>query len=87
MIELQLKAPSEGDGYETVLTLTVADDGSYEIDQTRDLRLEEVPIRDRTVPGWQLWLKDDPAKWARSAHKAFRTGYLVPVIVRDDDAE
>lgn len=88
MIELTMKQHRSGGGYDNVLTLTVADDGTYTMDGDEKIarRIEKGSILDRTAPGGRLFLADDPARWARRARAAFRTGYLVPVITRDDDA-
>jgi len=84
MIEVEFRQPVRGGGETVALTLRVEDDGSYAIDGPLELDLEAVAIADRTLPSGRLWLRDDPARWARNAHKAFRTGYLVPVVVKDD---
>lgn len=85
MITVEFRQPGP-EGYRVAATLRVDDAGEYSIDGTLDVDLEEISILDRTRPGGRLLLKDDPAAWARSAHRAFRTAYLVPVVVDDDAA-
>lgn len=55
--------------------------GSYSI--SGRLKLERISILDRKASGGRLWLRDDPARWARICHRAFRSGYLVAVFVAD----
>ncbi|NLR08350.1 hypothetical protein [Microbacterium algeriense] len=64
-----------------VATLTVADDRTYIV--AGALPLEEISILDRAAPGGRLTLAADPVRWARKSHKAFRAGYIVPVITED----
>lgn len=85
MITLQLRHPVRGGGYETVLTLRVTGDGHYSVSGDADIDLEQIPIPDRQAAGGRLMLGDDPARWARNAHKAFRTGYLVPLLTEEPD--
>lgn len=82
MIEVEFRRPAAS-GYETAGTLHVEDDGSYRVTGDIGLDLEEVTILDRSAPGGRLSLSSDPVAWARKARRAFRTGYLVPVIVAD----
>lgn len=64
-----------------VATLTVADDRTYTV--AGALPLEEISILDRAAHGGRLTLAADPVRWARKSHKAFRAGYIVPVITED----
>jgi hypothetical protein len=84
MIELEFRQPVAGGGYEVAATLHVHDDGTHELVGTLGLDLTEISILDRDRAGGRLFLADDAKAWARSAHRAFRSGYLVPVIVADD---
>lgn len=83
MIEIEFRKPAKGSGYATVATLTVNDDATYRVDGETGVDLEEISILDRTAPGGRLTLAQDPERWARNVRKAFRTGYLVPVVIRD----
>lgn len=82
MIEVEFRRPAAS-GYEAVGVLRVEDDGSYRVSGDIGVDLEGVTIMDRSAPGGRLALADDPATWARKARRAFRTGYLVPVVVAD----
>lgn len=82
MIEVEFRRPAAS-GYEAVGVLRVEDDGSYRVSGDIGVDLEEVTIMDRSAPGGRLALADDPVSWARKARRAFRTGYLVPVVVAD----
>lgn len=82
MITVEFRQPGR-EGSRVAATLHVDDAGEYSIDGDLDLDLTEVTILDRSRPGGRLRLEDDPAAWARSAHRAFRTGYLVPVVIAD----
>lgn len=79
-VEFREREPQSA-GRRVVATLTVDDDRSYSM--TGSLPLEEISILDRGAPNGRLTLAVDPVKWARSSHKAFRTGYIVPVITED----
>lgn len=79
-VEFRERDP-DGAGRRTVATLTVADDRTYTV--AGSLPLEEISILDRTATGGRLTLAADPVRWARSSHKAFRAGYVVPVITED----
>lgn len=64
--------------------------GSLTVDEATDehfvsgaLHLEDISIVDPTTPGGRLWLRDNPARWARICSRAFRSGYLVAVVVAD----
>jgi hypothetical protein len=79
-VEFRERDPNS-DGRRVVATLTVADDHTYVV--AGDLPLEEISILDRAAPGGRLTLAADPVRWARKSHKAFRAGYIVPVITED----
>ncbi len=87
MIEVELhRVPDEGREYEVAATLNVADDGTTKVHDPEGL----VPTSLHVVvvePGGtlrQVRFEDDPATWARNLDSLLRTGYLVPVITRDD---
>lgn len=79
-VEFRERDPNS-DGRRVIATLTVADDHTYVV--AGDLPLEEISILDRATPGGRLTLAADPVQWARKSHKAFRAGYIVPVITED----
>lgn len=82
MIQLEFRRPT-GAGYDVAATLIVHEDGSHELTGDLELDVTTVSVMDRSRVGGRLHFADDPAAWARSAHKAFRSGYLVPVVVVD----
>lgn len=86
MIEVEFRRPAAGGGYEAAATLRVEDDGTHTQTGDESLVLTDVTILDKTRPGGRLRFEDDPAEWARNARKAFRTGYLVPVVISDTAA-
>lgn len=55
--------------------------GGYRI--SGRIEFDEIPILDRKALNGRLWLRDDPARWARTCHRTFRSGYLVAVVVAD----
>lgn len=94
MIELELHAvPEDGGAYACVARVVVADDGTAQVFDPKGYVPLEVPalISRRGEDGAprrgfdQVVFADDPARWARNARTILRTGYLVPVIVRDDE--
>ena len=86
MIELELRnVPEGGHDYVAVARLIVHDDDRTEIWDPDDLIPTElyVLVVDDTTPR-RISYQDDPATWARNLHSVLRTGYLVPVVTRDD---
>lgn len=63
-----------------VLTVDEAT-GDYSI--SGRLELERISILDRKARDGRLWLRDDPTRWARICHQAFRNGYLAAVVISD----
>lgn len=87
MITVELHTVPEGrDDYETVATMTVEDDGTYQLqDPDRHFPVQlHVLVTDDQGAFRQVRLEDDAATWARNLDTLLRTGYLVPVITRDD---
>lgn len=87
MIEVELqRVPDGGRDYEVAATLRVDDDGSVDLHDPDRL----VPTSLHVLvadPGGQLRqvrFEDEPVTWARNLSSLLRTGYLVPVITRDD---
>lgn len=85
MITVELhEAPGGPGDYRKVATLTVADDGTYHFDDPDRMFPTSLYV---LVPGEQLRqvrFEEDPALWARNLHTLLRSGYLVPVVTRDD---
>ena len=81
MIVTEFRERVVGSPQRRVIGTVVVDEatGGYSI--TGRLEIERISILDRKVPGGRLWLRDDPAHWARICHQAFRSGYLVAVVV------
>lgn len=50
------------------------------------IELEDIPIPDRNASAGRLWLRNDPVRWARACHRAFRSGYVVAVVTADPGA-
>lgn len=89
MIEVELQQCPEGaQEYQAVARLTVRDDGTHETwDPDELIPFDLHALRRDPETGLQkIHFKDQPAEWARSLGTILRTGYLVPVVVRDDEA-
>ena len=87
MIEVEFRRPEEGASYSVAATIRVDDDGTVTTAGEGIESIVDVAIADRQRPTGRLTLTDDPVAWLRNARKAFRTPYLVPVIVTDTAAE
>lgn len=89
MITVELNAVPDGkQDYQAVAELTVADDGTYQL-QDPDCRFPvDLPVLVPAEAGQfrKVRLEEDPATWARHLDTVLRTGYLVPVVTRDDEA-
>lgn len=88
MIEVELRQSPEGaHEYRAVARLTVRDDGTHETWDPEDLIPFELHAlrRDPEAGLEKIHFEDQPAEWARRLGTILRTGYLVPVIVRDDE--
>jgi hypothetical protein len=90
MIRVDLRrVPEGGRDYETVAQLSVADDGTYDIDDPQGqfplgLHVLDFGDDEHAGPPRQVHFEEDPAAWARNLDTLLRGGYLVPVIVHDD---
>lgn len=88
MIELQLKRVPEGArDYATVATLVVDDAGEVTTTDPEHLFPFGIPVLvpSKEGPLERIEFEDDPSTWARNLGSVLRTGYLVPVVVRDDN--
>jgi hypothetical protein len=87
MITVELRrVPEGGHEYEMAASLSVAGDGTYELDDPENLvpiRLHVLVPRDVGLPR-RVDFDEDPETWARNLSSLLRTGYLVPVITHDD---
>jgi hypothetical protein len=86
MIIVELRRPNAESGeYECVATLTVHDDGGYDVTDPEQLFPIDLHV---LVPSGSQFLPvefaEDRETWARHLGSLLRTGYLVPVTVRDD---
>lgn len=88
MIELELRQFPEGARDPVrVAGLVVEDDGTYRVDDPEGFMPVDLPVLVKTSEGdlTQVTLDQDPATWARRLRTVLRTGYLFPVVVRDDE--
>lgn len=93
-VEVELRSVPEGkETYEAVARLVVNDDGSHEVwdpgsvvPALMDLPVL-VPLENGERGVSRIAFRDDPAEWARRLDTVLRTGYLVPVVVRDDQVD
>lgn len=87
MITLELQSVPEGRSeYETVATMTVADDGTYRLADPEGLfpvDLHVLVVSDGELK--QVRIEDDAAVWARNLGSVLRSGNLVPVVTHDDN--
>ena len=82
MITVEFRERNEdGSGYTVAGALVVREDNTFEI--SGKLPLLEITLLDRAAPGGRLALTDDPARWARKCHQAFRSGYVTAVLLDD----
>ena len=86
MIEVEFRRPGERGQYVVAATLRVDDAGTATWEGDASSIDVDAPIRDRSRPSGQLTFREDPEQWARNASKAFRTPYLVPVVIKDTGA-
>ena len=87
MIEVELqRVPDDGRAYEVAATLRVDDNGAVGLHDPEHLLPTSlhVLVADPTGKLRQVRFEEDPATWARNLDSLLRTGYLVPVITRDD---
>lgn len=88
MIRVELRRVPEGThDYETVATLSIADDGTIDINDPErqfPLQLHVLTFDGDGGAPRRVHFEDEPALWARNLHTLLRGGYLVPVTVHDD---
>ncbi|WP_248580039.1 hypothetical protein [Nocardioides sp. InS609-2] len=89
MIAVQLYEAPEGRGdYYPVASLIVLNDGTYRVDDPEGKLLTElhvlIPLGGGQSGFRRVSLAEDPATWARHLGSIYRTGYWVPVTIRDD---
>lgn len=83
MIAVDLRIPTDGRGYKTVASVQVQD-GHAEFTGRRELFCTDVAVFDeRSLE--RVRYDEDPERWVRNLHTAYRTGQLVPVITADSD--
>ncbi len=90
MIELELRTfPAGARDPVRVAGLTIEDDGTYRVDDPKELLPTAMPVFSKSPDGGyaQVFLEQDPAAWARGLRTVMRSGYLFPVIVRDDEKD
>lgn len=86
MITAQLRrVPEGGSDYETVATVQVDADGTYQIDDPEGYvpTALHVLVVDESGQLQRVDLEHDPQTWVRNLPSLMRTGYLVPVITED----
>lgn len=81
MIAVDLRIPTDGRAYETVASIQVQD-GHAEFTGRRELFVTDVAVFDEPT-GTRVRYEDDPERWARNLHTAYRTGQIVPVVTAD----
>lgn len=87
MIEVELRAVPQGkDDYEAIARLVVRDDGTHEEWDPQEVIPYDLHVLapDEEAGARKVTFEEDPATWARHLKTILRTGYLVPVVVRDD---
>lgn len=92
MIEVELQtSPEGGQEYRAIARLTVHDDGTHEAwDPQGVIPWDIHALRSRGEPGEgpeKIYFEEQPREWARLLGTILRTGYLVPVIVREGQEE
>lgn len=89
MITIELQSVPEGrSDYESVASMTVADDGTYRLVDPEGLFPVDlhVLVVDDAGALRQVRIEDDAATWARHLDSVLRSGQLVPVITHDDNS-
>ena len=93
MLEVEFWTPtSDLHDHRKAATLIVRDDGTHSLtgDESLTEELLDVPFLyrdDSSNEVYQVRFEDQPMVWARNCAMAFRTPYIVPRIVHDDDAD
>jgi hypothetical protein len=81
MIAVDLRIPTDSRAYETAASIRVRD-GHAEFTGRRELFDTTITVFDAQARE-RVSFADDPERWARNLHTAYRTGQLVPVITAD----
>lgn len=91
MIEVELRTPAGANGYGAAARLKVYADGSHEAWDPQGLLawgIDALRPGSETGRGLEhVFFETEPIEWARRLKTIYRTGYVVPVIVRDDEPE
>lgn len=92
MIQVELQSVPEGkEAYEAVARLTVNGDGthqSWDPDGVIPWGVHALRWSAETGRGLErVFFEVEPIEWARRLNTILRTGYLVSVVVRDDEPE
>lgn len=90
MIEAEFqKSPEGAHEYRATARLVVRDDGSHQAwDPDGVIPWGIHALRSSAESGRgleQVFFESEPVEWVRRLNTILRTGYLVPVIVRDDE--
>lgn len=89
MIKVELRAvPEGGNEYEAIASVVVREGEPPTIWDPQEVVPFDLHALVPTGDGeaTKVTFEDDPATWARNLHSILRTGYLVPVVVQDDEA-
>lgn len=95
MIEAELRSvPAGGREYVPVARIRVEDDGTSRIWDPDQLLPLDVHALVPSLPGEfgetgprRVTFADDPQLWVRRLDTILRTGYLVPVVLQDDEGD
>lgn len=90
MIEVELRGKPEGSrDYQTLARVSVREDGTSEVWDPEGIVPFDLPALEAGPPGQhgptRIYFAERPADWARGLGTILRTGYMVPVITRDDE--
>ncbi|MDP3889837.1 hypothetical protein [Nocardioides sp.] len=90
MIRVELQSVPDGaQDYQAVATITVDDDGTYQLEDPGQLFPTGLHALAAGEDGQlrQVTFDEDPATWARHLDTILRTGHLVPVTTHDTALE
>lgn len=82
MIEVELRRPDSSGTSQLVAAIRLEDDLSYTVSGPKPdaFGLDRLPVMD-PERGRGIYFSEDPEWWLRHLDYAFRTPYLVPVVV------
>ena len=86
MITVELRQIPDGEReYRAVATLSVADDGTYQIEDPGQVFPTQlhVVVPDGAGGLQEVRFEEDPETWARNLDSLLRGGYTVPVVTSD----